>query len=419
MVFKKAAMLSMFTLVAVSALGAQEQAIKADDLIDSIGVNTHFAYTNTYYYQKYAQVIAALSGAGIRHVRDGYYLWPAGHQMYKVHQAIKAAGIGTDYVVSYNSLTTIADLESFQSLAGDMESIEGPNEFDLNGGSNWAISLASFLPTLSQAGLALHVPVLGPSLFQQKSYGTLGDISQYIDYTNLHIYFGGRNPGTNGWGSVNAEGHSYGSIPWWVDNANISASGAASYVTESGYNQVPTSTTPYTVPYSVASVYTIQTIFEMMAHGIKRTYIYELIDDPSSPELGLMTNTMRPKYSYTAIKSLTSVLTDRGVSFAPGKLQYSLSAATANVHHLLMQKHDGTFYLALWVNQPIYNPSNNTPISVTPQKVTVTLDSAHVVESNSSIDSSGTLTTVAVNNSYAYNVQLTPYLVLLKIVSTN
>lgn len=260
--------------------------------------------------------------------------------MYKVPQSIKAAGIGTDYVVSYNSLTTIADLESFQSLAGDMERIEGPNEFDLNGGSNWAISLASFLPTLSQAGLALHVPVLGPSLFQEKSYGTLGDISQYIDHTNLLIYFGGRNPGTNGWSSVNAEGHSYGSIPWWVDNANISASGTASYVTESGYNQLPTSTTPYTVPFSVASVYTIQTIFEMMAHGIKRTYIYELIDDPSSPALGLMADTMRPKYSYTAIKSLTSVLADRGLSFAQGTLQYSLNGATANVHHLLMQKHD-------------------------------------------------------------------------------
>jgi len=162
MAFRKLAVLSMVALVAIGVSGAQEQSIKTDNLVDSIGINTHFAYTNTYYYQKYARVIAALNAAGIRHVRDGYYLWPAGHQMYKIHQAIKAAGIGTDYVVSYNPLTTVADLESFQSLAGDMESIEGPNEFDLNGGSNWAISLISFLPTLGRAGLALHVPVLGP-----------------------------------------------------------------------------------------------------------------------------------------------------------------------------------------------------------------------------------------------------------------
>ncbi|QNI32241.1 hypothetical protein H7849_25185 [Alloacidobacterium dinghuense] len=419
MVIRGLTTLLVFIFLAVGASTAQEQAIRADDLVDSIGVNSHFAYTNTYYYQKYPQAISAISAAGIRHIRDGYHYWPAGNQMYKIHQAVHAAGIGTDYVVAYNSLTTVSDLESFQSLVGDMESIEGPNEIDLNGGSNWETLLASFLPTLGQAGAALHVPVLGPSLFQEKSYGQLGDISQYINYTNLHIYFGGRNPGTNGWGSVNAEGHSYGSIPWWLDNANISASGVASYVTESGYNQLPTTTTPYTVPNSVASFYTIQTIFEMMTHGIKRTYMYELMDEPSSPELGLMTNTLQPKSSYTALQSLTSVLVDKGASFAPGKLQYSLSGSTANVHHLLMQKQDGTFYLALWLNLPIYNPATNESMSVTPQKVTVTLDAGHAVHGNFSIDSAGMLTNTKVNNSYAYDVQLTPSVILLKIVPTN
>jgi hypothetical protein len=298
-----------------------------------------------------------------------------------------------------------------------MESIEGPNEFDDNGGSNWAKTLLNFLPTLQQAGPALHVPVLGPSLVLEKSYSELGNISQYQNLNNLHIYFGGRNPGSSGWGSSNAAGHSYGSIPWWLDNANITAPNAPSYVTESGYNQRLTTKTPYTVPYTVASLYTIQTIFEMMTHGINRTYIYGLMDDPSSPELGMMTNTLQPKYSYIAVKALTGLLGDKGASFKPGKLQYSLTGSTTNVHHLLMQKRDGSFYLAMWVNLPVYNPANNTTINVKPQLVTVTLDSAHEVQSNSSINASGALSTVSAN-SYAYNVSLTPTITFLKIVST-
>ena len=415
MVIRWLAVLSFMGFLTVQSSGAQEQAIEADSVVNSIGVNTHFAYTNTYYYQKYSQTIAAISAAGIRHVRDGYYNWPAGNQMYTIHQTVKAAGIGTDFVISYNLSTTVPELESFKALAGDMESIEGPNEYDDNGGTNWVSNLLSFLPTVQQAGQAMNVPVLGPSLVSQISYSKLGNISQYQNFSSLHIYFGGRNPGTNGWGSTDAEGHSYGSIPWWLDNANVTAPGAPSYVTETGYIQLSTTTTPYTVPYSVASVYTIQTILEMMTHGINRSYIYELMDDTSSADYGLMTNTLQPKYAYTAIKAFTGLLSDKGTSFTPGKLQYTLTGSTANVHHLLMQKRDGSFYLALWVNSPIYNPATNATMNVTPQAVTVTLDSGHEVQSNSSINGNGVLSTVSVNT-YAYNLSLTPTVTFLKIV---
>lgn len=417
MVIRWLTVLSFLVLLTVQVSGAQEQAIEADNVVNSIGVDTHFAYTNTYYYQHYPQVIAAISAAGIRHIRDGYYDWPTGNEMYTIHQAVKAAGIGTDYVISYNPSTTIPDLESFQVLAGDMEGIEPPDEFDVNGGTNWANTLLSFLPTLQQAGTALHVPVLGPSLVLQESYSELGNISQYQNFSNLHMYFGGRNPGTSGWGSTDAEGHSYGSILWWLDNANITAPGAPSYVTETGYIQLSTTKTPYTVPYSVASLYTIQTILEMMTHGINRTYAYELIDEPSSADYGLMTNTLQPKYAYTAVKAFTGLLSDKGASFTPGKLQYTLTGSTANVHHLLMQKRDGSFYLALWVNLPVYNPANNTTINVAPQAVTVTLDSGYEVQSNSSINGNGVLSTVSVNSD-AYNLDLSPTVTFLKIVPT-
>jgi hypothetical protein len=82
-----------------------------------------------------------------------------------------------------------------------------------------------------------------------------------------------------------------------------------------------------------------------------------------------------------------------------------------------MQKRDGSFYLALWVNLPVYNPANNTTINVAPQAVTVTLDSGYEVQSNSSINGNGVLSTVSVNSD-AYNLDLSPTVTFLKIVPT-
>ncbi|QNI30603.1 hypothetical protein H7849_15830 [Alloacidobacterium dinghuense] len=418
--FRKKLVVSFFCFaLAVLPSSAQEQAIQADTLVDSVGVNTHLAYTNTNYFQKYQQVISALKAAGIRHIRDGYYNWPTGNQMYTIHWGIAAAGIHTEYVVAYDPLLTTADLQNFQSLARDMESIEGPNEYDDQKNSQWATQLTSFLPTLQLAGAALNVPVLGPSLTQQASYSALGNIVPYITYNNLHIYFGGRNPGTNGWGSTNAQGHSYGSIAWWLDNANTNAPGVPAIVTESGYMQAPTTTKPYTVTNAVASAYTIQTIFEMMTQGILRTYMYELMDDPSSPMYGLMTSTLSAKPSYTSIKSLTNYLSDPGAPFTPGRLTYSLTGTTANVHHLLLQKRDGSFYLALWLNASIYNPATNAPISVPPQTVHLTLDSAHGVQSCFWVDQNGAPHTMNENLTYAFSLNVTPTVTLVKVISTN
>ena len=75
----------------------------------------------------------------------------------------------------------------------------------------------------------------GPALVYQKSYATLGDVAADMNYNNLHVYFGGRNPGSAGWGSGDAEGHSYGSIAWWLDNAQADAPDVPSVVTETGY----------------------------------------------------------------------------------------------------------------------------------------------------------------------------------------
>ena len=74
-------------------------------------------------------------------------------------------------------------------------------------------------------------------------------------------------------------------------------------------------------------------------------------------------NTVKP--SFTAVKNLLALLSDRGPRFAPAALDYRVTGNTTNVYKVLMQKRDGTFYLAMWVGRPMQ--------SVTPQAVTVSV----------------------------------------------
>lgn len=406
-------------LLAVQTSYAQVQAIQADDVVNSIGVNTHFSYTNTYYYQEYAETIAAIKAAGIRHIRDGYNPWPAGSPMYTIHNAVAAAGIGTDLMIPFNAATTPSDLVTFQSLAKDVEMVEGPNEIDLNGGSNWLSDLLGFVPTVKEIGSALNVPVLGPSLMEQADFYKVGNLAPMMTYNNLHIYFGDRNPGNNGWGSGDKEGHVYGSINWWLDCAHGDAPGVPVYVTETGYNAVPVTHSAWDVSESVAAVYAVQTVFEMLNHGINRSYIYELMDEPSASAEGIMNANLTPKPSYTAIQSLIGLLSDPGPSFTPGTLQYTLTGSTQNVHQLLMQKRDGSFYLALWVNAEIMNPVTLATINLAPQNITLTLDSAHGVQSVHNFQLNGTLTQQSLNLPYAWQTGLYPIVTIVKIVPTS
>ena len=56
---------------------------------------------------------------------------------------------------------------------------------------------------------------------------------------------------------------------------------------------------------------------------------------------------MTPKLSATYIHNMTTILADV-VSKPTGSMNYSIPAEPPTVHDLLMQKSDGTFYLAVW-----------------------------------------------------------------------
>lgn len=385
----------------VGSYVAPEQAAQADSFVNSVGVVTHMSYTDTPYYTAWPQVLTALKSLGVRHIRDGFYNWSPSSPFIAEHQALAASGITCNYVVPWDQTTTPQILEQFASEAQDMEALEAPNECDADGncgggGETGIRNVLAFLPTLTAAGQQLNVPVIGPSFTQQSSYAAAGNIASDMTYNNLHVYFGGRNPGSQGWGDLDADGRAYGSFNWWLDQAALDAPGVPSEITESGYMAYPTTSTPYTLPESVEASYTPRTLLLAFQHGVKRTFLYELLDEISSPGYGLLNGDFTPKPAFTAVKNLLSVLSDQGDSFSPGTLSYSLEGGDATLNHLLLQKRDGSFWLVLWLEQSSFDPASDTAEPVSAQDVTLQLYNSNSAGHILQFDKSGNVTSTQV-----------------------
>jgi len=395
-------------------------AIQSDSLVDSIGVNTHLAYTNTAYASQWPEVLSALQALGVRHIRDGYHNWLSGNTLYAEHAQLAAAGIHCNFVVPIDSATTPALLENFSSLATDLESLEGPNECDANNGQNcggrdWAANLLAFLPTIREAGQDLGVPVLGPSLTMAQSYTAVGNISGQMTQNNLHVYFGGRNPESQGWGNIDAEGHGYGSFAWWLDNAAIDGPGRKSTITESGYISSSTGIAPYTIPQAVEALYAPRTLLMAFKSGIARTYLYELLDEVSSPGYGLMNSGVTPKPAYTAIQNLIALTADQGPSFTPGSLEYQIDGGTSGLEQLLLQKRDGTFLLILWLGESSYDEATNVATAVTNQAITLDLAGNAYTKDLYEFTDSGAVTTKSLSVSQSLPLTVTDAIAIVEI----
>jgi hypothetical protein len=400
-----------FTFVMPGANGPGEAATSADAFVDSAGVNVHLHYTNTVY-ANFTAVQNALTGLGVRHIRDGLIdtTWQS---YYDRLNALGRAGIKANLITSANQ--TAALLEAYpQRVPDSLESYEAPNEYDASGDPNWSATLNAFVQqlhaALKSAPATANFPIVGPSLTQAASYPKMVSASSSFDWANLHNYLGGHNPGTSGWGN-----NGYGSINWNLALANTAWPGKPVITTETGY--VNDLTNSNGVPEDVSGKYLPRLFLEQWLHGIHRTYIYELLDLGSSFSdngFGLLHNDFSPKVGYNAIKSLLGLLADPGPGFQAGNLDYQLSGNTANVHHLLLQKRDGTFFLALWVEQPCYDMNAKQPLTVAEQSITIAT-TQQLRMTRHWLDASGNLQTSALGVGQTQTMEVSDQVTILEI----
>jgi hypothetical protein len=349
----------------------------------SVGVSIHMSYWDTVYSQA-DRIADSLVYLGVRHVRDG--MWhstdPAWNDiLYRQQEVVAERGIKFTYGLDLRPtsgtvaqrLGVIAD-----RLAGTAEAIEGPNEPDLFERGDWAPRLREFVPELYRA-VKSHpdpgiraLPVLGPS-FAVGGASSFGGNSEWMDLGNIHPYTGCQSPSPRHLRDV-ADGYRpvSGGKPWWATEAGFHT--AVNYDANSGAQPACDERT--------AAVYTLRTVLEHFRFGIKRTFLYELIDlrpDPGKVEpesnFGLLRNDFSAKPAFTALKNMLEIV---GTG-TPSRLKPIRFSASGRARYLLIQKADGSYVAFLWRPESVWDREARRPISLAPERVTISLPDARWV----------------------------------------
>lgn len=367
------------------------QASSARSFIDSIGINTHWTYPEAPYGYAYGEVLGLLLDSGIRHNRDEFSerIPELGEKGVKTTLIADLPGHSNG---GSRTVRKIRDRIKFINTSGrHITVVEGPNEPDnfwpkhrqvykgygyLHGRHGFLKGAVEFQKDLYTAiksdpatsgliviGFAL-CPLHDP-MGQLPNPLAAGELSEYADWGNFHPY-----PKNNPFNVP----YPYAGLDKYYWQGNFPSINIDEYpyaleiyappyhprpmaVTETGY-----STYDRGVPEMVQAKYIPRLLCEYFRLGIKRTYLYELVDelkksgetDPES-NYGLVRRDLSPKPAYFALRSLTHLLKDTDDGFTPGSLEYRLSVTdpggyfrTDFVHHVLLQKSGGDFYLLLW-----------------------------------------------------------------------
>jgi hypothetical protein len=346
-----------------------EAPIPANSIADSVGVNIHLHSGDTVY-GNYTLIKTLLADLGVLHTRDGLIdtTW---QPYYKRHIELGSLGIKCLFITSPRQSSAL--LTSWPNrVPGAFEGYEEPNEYDASGDHGWAATLSAFVQRLYSAvkssPATARFPIVGPSLTQPESYPLVASLQRYFDYSNMHNYFGGHNPGTSGWG---ADG--YGSIAYNLKVVQAAWPQKPVWTTETGY--LTDTSNSQGIPEAVQGKYVPRMVLEQVLHGVSRTYIYELIDEGKiiagdSGAYGLARIDGSRKPAFIALKNLMAVLKDPGAREAPDNLQFTLSGGSSDVHHLLMSKRDGSYYLAFWLEEEGYDANKHMETPLKPETLT-------------------------------------------------
>lgn len=201
----------------------------ANTFYNSIGVNTHFAYSDKPYWNYYVNVKDKLISLGVKHIRDGVELETS--WKYKTirdrYIDLNNNGIKSTLIVSnskYDSNVTAANFKPFVDDVGNAcEAVTGCNEPDLNWGTDWVNSSNAYQQSVWNT-FNSYKTVLGFSIGHKTNITSSGNISAWCDYGDAHPYPGGSTPERG--------------IDSWLSSLTSEYGNKKIIATETGYNAV-------------------------------------------------------------------------------------------------------------------------------------------------------------------------------------
>lgn len=359
---------------------ASVEAKKYHDFINSIGINTHLGFDHTNYWLKWDEIaLPRLKEIGIKHIRDGSIYVPKTEE-----RVIELGKIGVKLLLIATENEPQNLTSKLTKLTPYLSGVESYNEADLFYDTRPDIWVP-FIKNNQKAIYNLvktnpeysHLPIVGLSLANLDNGKYIGDISHMVDYGNIHSYPTAFHP-INNWGY---------SMRWeeMVKKTKIIFGDKPLIATETGYHNYSQLNEGFAgVPENISAIYILHLLFKYFNKGIIRTYIYELLDTPPHANLdekehqfGLIRQDGSAKPAFYALKNLIALLNDKQHDFTPKPLAYKISSnedAKNDVKHSLLQKSDGTWWIAIYRTSEIYDAKSHTQIPLAPIKVVLDLN---------------------------------------------
>ena len=256
------------------------------------------------------------------------------------------------------------------SMPGAMLSMEGPNEWNLQGGSNWVSELVAYQTRLWNAVKAnpvtRNLQVVAPALGMRTGYTEFGNRSSIMDWGNIHLYTGGYVPGYRTDDVLAQERIVCGSKPV--------------IVTETGWHNAEAWHGPhYYTPEDVAGLYAPRLLLEYFIRNVPRLAIYELVDNPAGGNLreqhfGLLRGDLSRKPAFNSLANMYAILTRgaRTTGRASAPLSFSFRGAPTDLRSALVDCGGGRLMLFLWRSQAsIYDPQTRRRLTPAPATATI------------------------------------------------
>ena len=393
--------LSASTIAAHYALGTtrawpyeSETPLSADGFADSFGVVLHLHYQDSPYDLQFESVKSRLIELGVRHIGD--FMYADNWQPYK-DRLEELAQAGIHSTLGTNQSTTSTEVVNYPALVpGSMEAVEGYNEPEISGDPTWVAHTIAWQQKLYQTvksnAATSNLAVLGPAVVYPGANTDLGDLSQWMDYGDSHIYWSARNPETLGWGNGDQWG-TYGSLDWDLNWEAVMSGKRPHRISETGWG---TGNFWLEVSPATQAKYLARLYLDLYGRGVNRSTMYQFIDDKqdSFGYYGLVDYSLNRKPSFYEMKSLLGLLSDRGPNFYSTKFNFHLGGNSSHLEHLTMQKRNGKTYIAFWLGVQSCDPTVTTVCAdhpVPPQRVTLSTQATPSAATLYTFDANGTM----------------------------
>jgi hypothetical protein len=312
----------------------QSQASTAD-FLDSVGVNVHLGRRQAPYVSAFEKVAPFLNDIGIRHLRDDaiYASYVnRDHEFYRRVRLLAADGFRFDLVCQdalngyiFTPPRKLPDIYDWCDRS--VEIFEGANEPNLtrNAGIDPAISAdhqRSIYSVAKNTPDLKDVIVASPS-YIQKSVAIAENLSDAVDWINIHPYPGMEHPETTGPGALS--GFIVGAKRIFGDKPVL--------VSETGYNTAVETTKSFLpVSESTKARYLPRMLLWNFMNGVRRTYLYELIDSNNNglsdteSNFGVVDFSCNPKASYLTVREFLALFrTQPSPKTAGSDMQFRLT----------------------------------------------------------------------------------------------